>query len=141
MVFTNFTSQERMVILFLGITLLAGGIVRWTKIQQSPMLQIQTKSVYEEMSTFQAVSHELNSNTAIVESKAEKISMLEGTININQADTATLQQLPGIGPTLASRIIDFRSEHGPFTQIEDLKKVKGIGTKMFEKISKIISAE
>ncbi|MCF7800420.1 MAG: helix-hairpin-helix domain-containing protein [Candidatus Marinimicrobia bacterium] len=141
MVFTNFTSQERMVLLFLGVTLLAGGVVRWTKIQQSPVLQIQTASVYEEMSTFQAVSHELNSNAASTEPTSGEKLATDGNININQADAATLQQLSGIGPTLASRIVDFRSEHGPFTQIEDLMKVKGIGTKMFEKNSQIISAE
>lgn len=141
MVFTNFTSQERLVLIFLGVTLLAGGLVRWTKIQQSPALQIKTASVYEEMPAFQAVSHELNANRMASEPTAKEKLAAGGKIDINKADAATLQQLPGVGPTLAARIIDFRSEHGPFTQVEDLTKVKGIGTKIFENFSKIISAE
>lgn len=130
-----------MVLLFLGVTLLAGGLVRWTKIQQAPGLQIQTTSVYEEMASYKSVSHELNANAATTEPAANTEMTSNGKININKADAATLQQLSGIGPTLASRIVEFRTEHGPFTQIEDLKKVKGIGTKMFDKISQIISAE
>lgn len=141
MVLPTFTSQERMVLIFLGVTLLAGGLVRWTKIHKASALQIHTTSIYEEMPTYKAVSNELNSGAEHATPARDGKQSLDGKININEVDAATLQQLPGIGPTLASRIIEYRSEHGPFTQIEDLMKVKGIGTKMFEKISKIISAE
>ena len=46
--------------------------------------------------------------------------------NINQADEATLVALPGIGPTLARRIITYRDEHGPFASVEQLENVPGI---------------
>ncbi len=55
-------------------------------------------------------------------------------ISINDADTEELEQLPGIGPSLASRIIEYRIEHDGFRRLEDLKKVKGIGDKLFERI-------
>lgn len=48
-------------------------------------------------------------------------------ININTANAETLTALPGIGPALAQRILDYRTEHGPFSTLEDLKKVSGIG--------------
>jgi competence ComEA-like helix-hairpin-helix protein len=55
-------------------------------------------------------------------------------IPINTATAAQLDALPGIGPALAQRIIDYRTEHGPFTSIDDLTKVRGIGPALMEKI-------
>ncbi len=55
-------------------------------------------------------------------------------ININTATAPELESLPGIGPSLAASIIAFRQEHGPFTEIEDLLAVSGIGPAKLEKI-------
>lgn len=55
-------------------------------------------------------------------------------VNVNTADLATLETLPGIGPELAQRIIDYRQAHGPFAQIADLLDVPGIGPSTLEKI-------
>ena len=59
-------------------------------------------------------------------------------VNINTADQKALETLPGIGPVLAQRIIDYRQQHGPFKEISDLKKVTGIGDKRFEDIESSI---
>ena len=48
-------------------------------------------------------------------------------ININTADTSTLEELPGVGPVTAQAIVDRRTDHGPFRAVEDLLDVKGIG--------------
>ncbi len=55
-------------------------------------------------------------------------------ININTASAEELDKLPGIGPSLAKAIIDYRTKNGPFKQIEDINAVKGIGDALFDKI-------
>jgi len=63
----------------------------------------------------------------------------DGKININSASRSELMDLPGIGPALSSRIIDYRNDHGPFAAIEDLRKVSGIGEKKFEAVKEKIT--
>lgn len=58
-----------------------------------------------------------------------------GMININTAGAEDLDKLSGVGPALAGRIIQYRTEHGPFAKPEDLENVSGIGTKTFEKMA------
>ena len=60
-------------------------------------------------------------------------------VNINAADRETLCTLPGIGPALADRILDYRRENGPFRQLPDLMKVRGIGSKTYEGLLGLIS--
>jgi competence protein ComEA len=55
-------------------------------------------------------------------------------ININTASAEELDKLPGIGPSIAKAIIDYRTKNGSFKQIEDINDVKGIGDALFEKI-------
>ncbi|BAF59035.1 hypothetical membrane protein [Pelotomaculum thermopropionicum SI] len=55
-------------------------------------------------------------------------------VNINTADQGQLDTLPGIGPALAQRIIQYRESNGPFKTIEELKNVSGIGDKNFENL-------
>ncbi len=60
-------------------------------------------------------------------------------VNINTADQAELDRLPGIGPALAQRIIQYRETHGPFAAPEDLKLVPGIGDKKFQALKDMIT--
>ncbi len=53
-------------------------------------------------------------------------------IDINRADATQLEQLHGIGPAKAQAIIEYREANGPFLQVEDLAKVKGIGLRTVE---------
>ena len=55
-------------------------------------------------------------------------------VNINTASKKELDALPGIGEVLAQRIIDYRSANGPFSTVDELTKVKGIGAKTLEKL-------
>lgn len=73
--------------------------------------------------------------------EASENSDVENTelININTASLEELDSLPGIGPTIAQRIIDYRNENGPFNTIEDIQNVSGIGPSTFEEIQDLIT--
>ena len=62
-------------------------------------------------------------------------------IGINSAAVEDLENLPGIGPKLAQKIIDYREIHGTFENLYELKNVDGIGEKKFSSIKKLISLD
>lgn len=64
----------------------------------------------------------------------------EWPLDINRATAGELAMLPGIGPMTASFIVSYRQDNGPFQDIEDLMKVKGIGRKTFEGIRDLVTA-
>lgn len=55
-------------------------------------------------------------------------------VNLNTADVSALDTLPGVGPVLAQRIVDWRTEHGKFTSVDELGEVSGIGDKALERL-------
>ncbi len=62
-------------------------------------------------------------------------------INVNTATSEQLQELPGIGAVVAQRIIDYRTQKGPFASAEDLQQVKGIGPETLAKIRNQIAVQ
>lgn len=60
-------------------------------------------------------------------------------VNVNTADATTLESLPGIGEVLAQRIIDHREAHGPFTSVDDLVGVSGIGEVTLEELRPLVT--
>lgn len=62
-----------------------------------------------------------------------------GRINVNQADAAALEALPGVGPALARRIVEERTRRGRFSSLDDLTEVPGIGEKKLEQMRAYLS--
>jgi comEA protein len=63
------------------------------------------------------------------------------TVNINTASLETLMRLEGVGPVMASRIIEYRNNKGPFSSREELKDIPGMGGKKFEAVKDYIEVE
>jgi competence protein ComEA len=62
-----------------------------------------------------------------------------GLISLNQATVEQLDTLPGVGPTLAQRIVQYRSQHGPFRSVDQLREVSGFGERMFADIKGLLT--
>ena len=100
----NLTKQERGVILFLASVALAGMGLDFLSKRCTPIKE------------FVSVSPNM------------------GKINLNQADKAALINIPGIGEKLAQRILDYRKDNQEFSDLEDLKKIKGITNYRYERL-------
>jgi comEA protein len=111
----NLTKQEKSVLLFIGITAVAGISINYL-LKHNPRL----KNYFSDIA-----SHAHHSSP----------------VNINKADLQELTRLSGIGPVLAQRIIDYRGARGGFKSIDELKEVKGIGDSKFELLKDEITIE
>jgi competence protein ComEA len=96
---------------------------------------------YQNQGSVQASTEQTTSKDEIVPSQTTSppSESLTDLININTADLSDLETLSGIGPVIASRIIAYRDQNGPFLDIVDIQKVSGIGPATFEKIKDYIT--
>ena len=79
-----------------------------------------------------------DSSTSV--SRSNPVAQLTGgKVNINTAGAAELDKLPGIGPTMAERIVQYRQDKGLFATVDDLKNVSGIGEKKFTDLKDLIT--
>jgi competence protein ComEA len=62
-----------------------------------------------------------------------------GLVNLNTATVTQLQGLPGVGPVLAQRIVDYRTRWGPFQSVDELRKVSGIGDATFAELEPLVT--
>lgn len=83
----------------------------------------------------------VSSATAITDFNSIEYSYVSDSnlVNINSATARELETLPGIGPVLAERILEFRKNNGRFLKIEDIQNVSGIGQKRFDAIKELIT--
>ena len=72
---------------------------------------------------------------------AEPTPAISGVVNINSAGATELMLLPRVGEKAAQRIIEYRTEHGPFRKSVDLMQVKGFGAKTYEGVAPYITLE
>ena len=83
---------------------------------------------------YAAVQHIIAAPNKKVKINRKSSAKVVSKVNINKASSSEIQKIPGIGPVLAQRVIDFRNKNGKFEIIDDLMDVKGIGSKKLEKI-------
>lgn len=134
----NFSRIKRFVLLALCVVFLTaiGSVLLYTDRRELMKKGHLESSVQggEELSGFENVPEERN-----IHDKKRPVSISE-KLNLNTATLEELQTLPGIGETLAKRIIAYREEQ-PFKVIYDLKKVSGIGDKTFASLRELICVE
>ena len=107
--------------LFAGITL---GFFLGRNLTRGDVMVSLPESMYTEPT-------QASTAASVETTGAEEVSF---PLDINQADSETLQALPGIGEVLAGRIIAYRDENGPFSSPDQLMNVEGIGEKRLEAI-------
>jgi competence protein ComEA len=98
---------------------------------------------------FSAKANQASVNLARVLTDGEQVIITDGNsavqglqsnlISLNQASASTLEDLPGVGPALASRIVDWREANGGFKTKEDLLNVAGIGDKLFASVKELVT--
>ncbi|MDP1677695.1 MAG: helix-hairpin-helix domain-containing protein [Bacteroidota bacterium] len=131
-----FTKNEQKVFLFLSLVMLAGVAVKAYKAYIVPPAAISFDYSVSD-SVFNERSKSLI-NDGLVSDNGRTITK---KININGATKTELMSLPGIGEAMAERIMLHRDEKGKFKTINELRKIKGIGEKKFEKLKPHIEVQ
>ena len=87
------------------------------------------------------INHRINLPVKISTDENDLALLVCNLININTADETELQKIRGVGKVIAGRIIEYRQSNGLFNSIEEIKKVRGIGAKTFEKMKDSITVQ
>jgi len=158
----GFTSIEVNVLLFITVTFIVGAFAKFFKYnssvktlrkfnyskQDSLFLELNNKS--QEQNIYKKnVQKRVDSKPELLDfrnkkkdiKKKDKLTLLSGSININNAGLNTLINLPGIGFKTAKKIIELRKRKKKFTSLNDLLEVKGIGSRKLKKIKKYLYIE
>lgn len=122
----GFSRNETAVLLFLIITFIAGMGVWFYRTRWAPLPEILVDAVVEERISKGPIGVD---DTEVVENDTLHIKLL-----LNSAEREDLEGLPGIGATIAGRIVEYRRQHGEFYSLDELLKIKGIGPKTLERI-------
>jgi competence protein ComEA len=139
-------------LLKLGMLCLTIGLVFWVRWAPQPPVQgipaanekqvhaFRTTELEEHESRLAGRSSrtEQSSNIDTVARAEPSTSLIRLRLDLNRASAGELESLPGIGTVLAQRVVAFRESVGRFQKIEDLRGVKGIGAKKFERLKSFV---
>jgi competence protein ComEA len=134
----GFTRQEQRAILFLLSAFGAGAMV-WMYRQSLPAPPVNPAQA----AAVEAYAKALRDDTSggffqTTNQRSNKTPPKPLLVDLNAATEAELVRLPGIGPVIAKRIVEYRKANGPFKQLRDLRRVKGIGAKTYEQIAPLL---
>jgi comEA protein len=138
---TIFTPQERRVVTFLLVSLLVGSAVKLYRSRRAFQSGPTPTGIAEHLSVRDSASVvELDT---LIEEVADMIKgnvrpIREKVLDINTASESELCLLPGIGPSIAQRIVHYREVHGKFRSVKDLVDVRGIGEKRLSALEKLV---
>ena len=135
--------RELWLLFLFALALAVGSLVQHLR-HNFPELAQRLESVDQEEQN-PAASTQISRAPEAFPSRPQKLSRSDravpGPIDLNRADVADLQRLPGIGPTIAQRIIEAREQRGRFEAIDELLTVPGIGAKKFDAIKELVTVE
>jgi competence protein ComEA len=147
----GFTTNETTVILFLtgaiiagsGLLLLRGDIPRdaadFTDVYRThdSLFAARSSALFDGAS--EASPDTAATPVATASPRATPSAEPSGPININTAPASRLEDLPGVGPAMAARIVEYRATAGRFSRVEDIMNVSGIGAKKFARMKPFLS--
>lgn len=108
--------------------------VAWSVLNSAPRAVVEPRGVVPVAAPERERPRLLASDSAEPAPAAAKV-------NLNTATATELEVLPGIGPALAARIVEYRTTSGPFRSVDELDEVKGIGPRILERLRPLIAVE
>lgn len=139
-------------LLKLGMLAMAIGVVFWARWAPQPSVQGSPSATEKQVIAAQTAELEGRESRAagssrpnaqdptveaVVQTEPSKTAS-HSRLDLNHASVGELESLPGIGTVLAQRVVAFRASVGRFQKIEDLRRVKGIGVKKFERLKPFV---
>ncbi len=142
--FAAFTKNEQKIFLFLSVVFIAGVSIKAYRayFAPQPVRQFDYSALdkeFEERSKHLTLISSYDGRNDFTMSKAAP--GVKKKINLNAATKDELVSLPGIGENIAEQILIYRDEHGSFSSVEQLRKIKGIGAKKFQKLRPYVSVQ
>ncbi|MDZ7359581.1 MAG: helix-hairpin-helix domain-containing protein [candidate division KSB1 bacterium] len=133
----GFTQPEQRAILVLLSTFGLGTLLWWYRQSQPlPVVEPATVAAFEEFA--RGLPGDSIRAPASFSERGAGGSALSARLDLNAATINDLVRFPGIGPVMAKRIVEYRETNGPFKKLQDLRKVKGIGVKTYEKLAPLV---
>jgi len=148
------TTPEALTLVFISVLVIGGSCVRFVQGQSVPFsaadyaelhaaFEAQTDTLRAEVASDAAAD-----STSIEEARPVRVAAVTEApprrraatsapvrMNLNTASARTLQRLPGVGPAISARIVDYREAYGGFRHPREVVRVKGIGPKTYEKMA------
>lgn len=168
MTISRFSRYQTLLIILLVATITVGGIVAWSRYSGSQPIEIslskppsqeQLNKIYiggavnnpgfyplKAEDSIETLIQAAGGNIASADLNGLKLYIPEAgeeaepqKVDLNRAEAWLLEALPGIGETLAQRIVAYRRQNGPFQNINEITKVEGIGATTYEQIKHLIT--